>query len=153
MFALSLLFFSCKKDDEKGMEIASYINDVTIWTELSGFQVAPNHLLDSTECKLYIQGAGVDDTSLVDTKYSGKDGRVTFKMEKHLSYRVVAKTRTYKFSYNVNPHYYTRVLQLNYLDYGYSDTYNYPSITTYFESHHKMNGYGCTDYYIQDPTE
>lgn len=149
-----ILLLSCKKKDEP--QPISTTWDVTMWGQIidEGDYVE----LDSVEFKVF---EGIYDTTiLAAVGYTGKDGKVTLTLDKSKIYQVYAKSRSYKYSYNATPHHYARKLSLKgvsgslvYSDYATADTKNYSQISPSFSNSHKQIGYGCTNYYIQDPTE
>lgn len=142
--AILIIFVSCKKESVNPVSdlvefgLSSKINDPSP----GGYVVA-----DSTRFCLYkVEGK---DTVLIDKKYSNNQGKTSVFIPKYVNYLVKATSRTYKFTYNSQPHYYEY-----YFGIIATDTYlNRASTKNDFNSGAQFTGYGCTNYYIQDPTE
>jgi hypothetical protein len=149
-----ILLISCKKKDDP--QPISKTWEATMWGQV--IDQGSYLPLDSVEFKVF---EGLYDTlTLGVVGYTGKDGKVTLTLDKGKIYQVYAKSRTYKFSYNTTPHHYATKLQLKgtsgslvYSDYATADTKNYNRISSLFGDATEQIGYGCTNYYIQDPTE
>lgn len=153
MFMLLIgMLVACKKETPTPEPIKK---DITIWAELYGDK--GRYMLDSTEFRVCIQNGAMTpfslDTTYAFTVYSGVDGKATMKLPKKGAYCVVATSKTYKMSYESEPHYYKKPVFFNVEDFNNTNTYLSSALTTYFETKYRITGYGISNYFIQDPSE
>lgn len=141
------IFISCKKDDGTNpITPTSTTVDFTMTAKLDNPLHNNNTLLiDSTEFFLYTLTHGNQDTTFVKKGYTNHSGIVNMSLTKGSYYYIKAISRTYKYTFDSQPHYYKYETSIYYT--------SYPYITAEFNPSAGIFGYGCTSYYIQDPTE
>ena len=138
--------FSCKSKKSDPTPESTTV-ELTMISKLLDPSAATYIPLDSTRFSVYKISSG--DTVLVSRKYTGNSGKVIMVVTKNVEYYIEAVSRTYKFTYDTQPHYYMYAKNATYNE----STYNTFTTQDDFEPSYRITGYGCTNYYIQDPSE
>lgn len=137
-------FISCKKKKDD----PAPVNPVIYYTMQARIVGISNvFYIDSTKFSLYKLQSNNTDSVLISIKYTDTSGKVTFGLNKGEYYYIKIVSRTYKFTYDTQPHYYIFQGSMGIADFGQG------SFIADFDPSYRITGYGCTATYIQDPSE